>query len=75
MQPEFEGGLEIVRAGLLRYGRDERDISRIIAKLRRDIYDEDATLDGLPGKSLKDRAAHESADNQTPAKPRNFREE
>jgi CPA2 family monovalent cation:H+ antiporter-2 len=39
VQPEFEGGLEMVRQGLLRYGRDEADTARIVDRLRHEIYD------------------------------------
>jgi CPA2 family monovalent cation:H+ antiporter-2 len=39
VQPEFEGGLEMVRQGLLRYGRDEADTARIVDRLRREIYE------------------------------------
>ncbi len=39
VQPEFEGGLEMVRQGLLRYGRDEVDTARIVDRLRHEFYD------------------------------------
>jgi hypothetical protein len=39
VQPEFEGGLEMVRLGLLRYGQSAEDTSRIVDILRREIYE------------------------------------
>ena len=42
VQPEFEGGLEMVRVGLLRCGRNEEEVSHIIARLRRETYQENA---------------------------------
>ncbi|MEO5925444.1 MAG: cation:proton antiporter [Bryobacteraceae bacterium] len=38
VQPEFEGGLEMVRQGLLRCGRDEADTSRIVDRIRHEMY-------------------------------------
>jgi CPA2 family monovalent cation:H+ antiporter-2 len=38
VQPEFEGGLEMVRQGLLRCGRDEADTARIVERIRHEIY-------------------------------------
>ncbi|MEZ5402761.1 MAG: cation:proton antiporter [Bryobacteraceae bacterium] len=40
VQPEFEGGLEIVRLGLLRCGRGEDEVRGILRELRREIYRE-----------------------------------
>jgi CPA2 family monovalent cation:H+ antiporter-2 len=39
VQPEFEGGLEMVRQGLLRYGRPEADTARIVDRLRQEVYE------------------------------------
>ncbi len=39
VQPEFEGGLEMVRQGLLRCGRDEADTSKIVERIRHEMYD------------------------------------
>jgi CPA2 family monovalent cation:H+ antiporter-2 len=39
VQPEFEGGLEMIRQGLLHWGRDEGDTSRILQRLRHEIYE------------------------------------
>ena len=39
VQPEFEGGLEMVRQGLLRCGRDEGDTARIVERIRHEIYE------------------------------------
>jgi len=38
VQPEFEGGLEMVRQGLLHCGRGEVDVHQLINRLRREIY-------------------------------------
>lgn len=38
VQPEFEGGLEMVRQGLLSCGRGEDEVGRIVGQLRQDIY-------------------------------------
>lgn len=39
VQPEFEGGLEMVRQGLLLQGHGEESIGPIVQRLRREIYD------------------------------------
>ncbi|MBM3764909.1 MAG: portal protein [Acidobacteria bacterium] len=38
VQPEFEGGLEMVRLGLVRCGRAGEEVGPIIDNLRRDLY-------------------------------------
>jgi CPA2 family monovalent cation:H+ antiporter-2 len=38
VQPELEGGLEMVRQGLLHYGRDEEESARIVSHLRTEVY-------------------------------------
>jgi CPA2 family monovalent cation:H+ antiporter-2 len=38
VQPEFEGGIEMVRQALRFTGRDSADVNRLIAELRRDLY-------------------------------------
>lgn len=38
VQPEFEGGLEMVRQGLVRCGRGEDEVGPIIRGLRQDMY-------------------------------------
>ncbi len=38
VQPEFEGGLEMVRQGLLHCGRNEEDTTHILERIRHEIY-------------------------------------
>jgi CPA2 family monovalent cation:H+ antiporter-2 len=38
VQPEFEGGVEIVRQALIRSGQDEGTTSQILDRLRNDLY-------------------------------------
>jgi CPA2 family monovalent cation:H+ antiporter-2 len=38
VQPEFEGGLEIVRQALIRYQHDDAAVMRIVGGLRRKLY-------------------------------------
>jgi K+:H+ antiporter len=38
IQPEFEGGVEMVRAALIRCGQGNEEALRIAAKLRADLY-------------------------------------
>lgn len=38
VQPEFEGGFEMVRQGLLQFGRDEAEVARIVGQLRQELY-------------------------------------
>ena len=38
VQPEFEGGLEMVRQGLTLFGREEEEVQRIVGRLRQEIY-------------------------------------
>jgi len=38
IQPEFEGGIEMVRQALLRYPYDETRTTELIAGLRRELY-------------------------------------
>ncbi len=38
VQPEFEGGIEMVRQALVLYNYDQMDVSRLISKLRSDLY-------------------------------------
>jgi len=40
VQPEFEGGLEMVRQGLIRCGHEEDEAARIVETLRTDLYRE-----------------------------------
>ena len=40
VQPEFEGGIEMVRRVLTAYSRDEIETSRLISFLRSDLYGE-----------------------------------
>jgi monovalent cation:H+ antiporter-2, CPA2 family len=41
VQPEFEGGVEIVRQALLRSGHDEASTAQILDRLRRELYQPD----------------------------------
>jgi CPA2 family monovalent cation:H+ antiporter-2 len=41
VQPEFEGGIEMVRQTLASYSFDEIEASRLISNLRSDLYEED----------------------------------
>ena len=41
VQPEFEGGVEMVRQALVRYQYDSDTTQRLAAELRRDLYGED----------------------------------
>lgn len=38
VQPELEGGLEMVRQSLIHYGRDEEESARIVSHLRTEVY-------------------------------------
>ena len=38
VQPELEGGLEMVRQGLTLFGRDETEVRRIVGQLREELY-------------------------------------
>jgi len=38
VQPEFEGGVEMVRQALIHFRYDEADALRLVASLRRDLY-------------------------------------
>jgi CPA2 family monovalent cation:H+ antiporter-2 len=38
IQPEFEGGVEMVRQALLRCGRREQENAGILDRLRNDLY-------------------------------------
>jgi len=38
VQPEFEGGVEMVRQALIRYQHDERETERLVGDLRRELY-------------------------------------
>jgi hypothetical protein len=40
VQPEFEGGIEMVRQALAPYNYDELEVSRLISKLRSSLYGE-----------------------------------
>ena len=47
VQPEFEGGLEMVRQALLLYGRREDSILILMSLIRRGLYEEGKTADQL----------------------------
>ena len=38
VQPEFEGGVEMVRQALLRYDYEEGEAARLAAEVRREFY-------------------------------------
>lgn len=38
VQPEYDGGLEMVRQGLLRAGRDHAQVDQLVAQMRDEIY-------------------------------------
>lgn len=42
VQPEFEGGLEMIRQGLLRCGREDEVVNRIMGHLRQEMYKQPA---------------------------------
>jgi len=47
VQPEFEGGLEMVRQALLHYGRPEDGTRQLMAMIRRGLYEEGKNDDQL----------------------------